>query len=117
MRFWGNPPRYALRAFGEAFEQGRSSAFRQTILEVYDYACAACSLRVRLNDGFSQVEAAHLVPFNVTRDDNPNNGLALCPNHHRAMDRFLIAPNGAGSEQRFCTNLPHRRPFVRWAAT
>jgi putative restriction endonuclease len=22
----------------------------------------------------------------------PNNGLALCPNHHRAMDRYLIAP-------------------------
>jgi putative restriction endonuclease len=38
------------------------------------------------------VEAAHLIPFNMTRDDNPNNGLALCPNHHRAMDRFLISP-------------------------
>jgi putative restriction endonuclease len=76
----------------EQFEQARSGAFRQTILEIYDYTCAACGLRVRLNDGFSLVEAAHLVPFNVTRDDKPNNGLALCPNHHRAMDRFLIAP-------------------------
>jgi putative restriction endonuclease len=76
----------------EEFEQARSGAFRQTILEVYDYTCAACGLRVRLNDGFSLVEAAHLVPFNVNRDDKPNNGLALCPNHHRAMDRSLIAP-------------------------
>ena len=76
----------------EDFEQARSGAFRQTILEVYDYTCAACGLRVRLNDGFSLVEAAHLVSFNLTRDDKPNNGLALCPNHHRAMDRFLIAP-------------------------
>ena len=33
-----------------------------------------------------------MIPFNVTQDDNPNNGLALCPNHHRAMDRFLISP-------------------------
>ncbi|SPE50773.1 hypothetical protein SBV1_1200001 [Verrucomicrobia bacterium] len=24
--------------------------------------------------------------------DRGNNGLALCPNHHRAMDRLLIAP-------------------------
>ncbi len=47
---------------------------------------------MRLNDGFSLVDAAHLIPFKVTRDDKPNNGLALCPNHHRAMDRFLIAP-------------------------
>ncbi len=76
----------------EEFEQARDCAFRRTILEVYDHTCAACGLRVRLGDGFSLVEAAHLVPFNVTQDDNPNNGLALCPNHHRAMDRFLIAP-------------------------
>ncbi len=76
----------------EKVEQARSCAFRETILGVYDYTCAACGLRVRLNDGFSLVEAAHLIPFNVTRDDQPNNGLALCPNHHRAMDRFLIAP-------------------------
>jgi putative restriction endonuclease len=84
------PPREL--QLNEEFEQARSGAFRQTILEVYDYTCAACGLRVRLNDGFSLVEAAHLVPFNVNRDDKPNNGLALCPNHHRAMDRFLIAP-------------------------
>jgi len=76
----------------EEFEQARSGAFRDTVLEIYDYMCAACGLRVRLNDGFSLVDAAHLIPFNVTRDDKPNNGLALCPNHHRAMDRLLIAP-------------------------
>ncbi|HEV2207825.1 MAG TPA: HNH endonuclease [Verrucomicrobiae bacterium] len=76
----------------ESFEQARSAAFRQVVLEVYDYMCAACGLRVRLGDGFSLVDAAHLIPFEVSRDDKPNNGLALCPNHHRAMDRNLIAP-------------------------
>jgi putative restriction endonuclease len=84
------PPRGA--ALNEEFEQARSGAFRVTVLEIYDFRCAACGLRVKLNDGFSLVEAAHLIPFNVTRDDKPNNGLALCPNHHRAMDRYLIAP-------------------------
>ena len=88
----------------EEVEQARSGAFRQTILEVYDYTCAACGLRVRLNDGFSLVEAAHLIPFNVTRDDKPNNGLALCPNHHRAMDRFLIGP---------CPDRKHRAGIWR----
>jgi putative restriction endonuclease len=88
----------------EVVEQARSGAFRQTILEVYDYTCAACGLRVRLNDGFSLVEAAHLIPFNVTRDDKPNNGLALCPNHHRAMDRFLIGP---------CPDRKHRAGIWR----
>ena len=31
-------------------------------------------------------------PFNVSRNDKPTNGMALCPNHHWAMDRHLIAP-------------------------
>jgi len=40
----------------------------------------------------SLVEAAHIIPFGVSRNDKPDNGLPLCPNHHWAMDRFLIAP-------------------------
>jgi putative restriction endonuclease len=40
------------------------------------------------------VDAAHLVPFAETHDDDPRNGMALCKNHHWAMDRFLIAPGG-----------------------
>lgn len=70
----------------------RDSAFRRAILEIYDYRCAACGVRVLLNHGICLVEAAHLIPFAVSRNDNPNNGLALCPNHHWAMDRHLIAP-------------------------
>jgi hypothetical protein len=38
------------------------------------------------------VQAAHLIPFSTSRNDNPTNGIALCPNHHWAMDRRLIAP-------------------------
>ena len=36
--------------------------------------------------------AAHLIPFSESRNDHPTNGLALCKNHHGAMDRNLIAP-------------------------
>ncbi len=71
---------------------GRDAAFRHTILEIYDYRCAACGIRVKISDDLSLVEAAHLIPFGVSRNDKPDNGLALCPNHHWAMDRFLIAP-------------------------
>jgi putative restriction endonuclease len=76
----------------ETFEQARSAAFRHTVLEIYDFMCAACGLRVRLDEDFPLIDAAHLIPFNESANDNPSNGLALCPNHHRAMDRFLIAP-------------------------
>ncbi len=76
----------------EVVERGRDAAFRRIILEVYDYRCAACGIRVLLESQISLVEAAHLIPFNVSRNDRPDNGVALCPNHHWAMDRLLIAP-------------------------
>lgn len=71
---------------------GRDGAFRHTILEIYDYRCAACGIRVKIDADLFLVEAAHIIPFGVSRNDKPDNGLALCPNHHWAMDRFLIAP-------------------------
>jgi len=78
----------------EELEFGRSPAFRRKILEIYDHQCAACGLRIRLPDGneVSFIDAAHLIPFSESRNDHPTNGLALCKNHHWAMDRDLIAP-------------------------
>ena len=70
---------------------GRDKAFRKLIIEVYDYRCAACGLRLHI-DNIVLVEAAHLIPWSETQDDNPRNGMALCRNHHYAMDRHLIAP-------------------------
>lgn len=78
---------------------GRNSAFRRKILEIYDCQCAACGLRIRLPqiDDLTFVDAAHLIPFSESRNDHPTNGLALCKNHHWAMDRFLIAPASDGT--------------------
>ena len=75
-------------------EIGRSPAFRRKILEIYDHQCAACGLRIKLPAAYdvSFIDAAHIIPFNVAPNDHPTNGLALCKNHHWAMDRFLIAP-------------------------
>ncbi|MBI4328136.1 MAG: HNH endonuclease [Chloroflexi bacterium] len=70
---------------------GRDAAFRRTILEVYDHRCAACGIRVLLGQE-ALVEAAHLIPFKLSRNDKPTNSVALCPNHHWAMDHSLIAP-------------------------
>lgn len=83
----------------EEMPPGRDGAFRRTILEVYDFRCAACGVRVLLDQSVSLVEAAHLIPFNVSRNDKPTNGMALCPNHHWAMDRHLIAPVPDGKKR------------------
>ena len=78
----------------DELEYGRSPAFRRKILEIYDHQCAACGLRIRLPSGndVSFIDAAHLIPFSESYNDHPTNGLALCKNHHWAMDRNLIAP-------------------------
>lgn len=75
-------------------EYGRSPAFRRKILAIYDHQCAACGLRIKLPAGndVSFIDAAHLIPFSISQNDHPTNGLALCKNHHWAMDRNLIAP-------------------------
>lgn len=79
---------------GDDVLPGRSSAFRRQVLEEYDYQCAACGLRIWLVEHeITFVDAAHLVPFSVTRNDHPTNGIALCKNHHWAMDQRLIAPD------------------------
>lgn len=71
----------------------RESAFRKIVVDAYDFQCAACGLRIKLPPGnLTFVDAAHIIPFENNHDDHPSNGMALCKNHHWAMDRFLIAP-------------------------
>lgn len=71
------------QAAEDAADYGRSPAFRRTILKIYDHQCAACGLRIRLPAGadVSFIDAAHLLPWNQSRNDHPTNGLALCKNH------------------------------------
>ena len=74
-------------------ESIRSPAFRRVVTKNYDYRCAATGIRILIpTTGESMVEAAHIHPFSEAGDDDPRNGLALCPNIHWAMDRNLISP-------------------------
>ncbi len=83
---------------------GRSAGFRRTILEIYDFQCAACGLRIRLREmnDLTFVDAAHLIPFGdreLGGNDHPSNGIALCKIHHWAMDQRVIAPTPDGQWQ------------------
>ena len=75
----------------EEDEAVRDLAFARVVKRAYHYQCAACGLRI-LFDGISLVDAAHIIPFAVSHDDDPCNGMALCKNHHWAMDQELIFP-------------------------
>lgn len=88
-----NPATIAPAAKEDTPAYVRDPAFRRVVTEIYDYRCAASGLRLVLDDGTPLVEAAHIHPFSEAGDDDPRNGLALTPNMHWAMDRWLIAPD------------------------
>lgn len=65
----------------------RDAAFRKIVISAYDYRCAFCGLRVISPLSEFIVDGAHIKPFAQFYDDQFNNGVALCKNHHWAFDR------------------------------
>lgn len=70
----------------------RDTAFRRVVTEAYDYRCAATGLRIIIPGEIIMVQAAHLIPYADSRDDDPRNGMALTPDLHWALDRNIISP-------------------------
>jgi len=65
----------------------RVRGFRQAVIEVYDFRCAACGLKINSPDSLCwEVEAAHIVPHGSYGRDDVFNGIALCRFHHWAFD-------------------------------
>ena len=69
----------------------RQPGFRRAVMRIYDYTCAVCELQILTLDGKSVTEAAHIVPFNETSNDDVRNGISLCKLHHWAFDEYLIS--------------------------
>lgn len=69
----------------------RTAGFRQAIMRIYDYTCAVCQLYVLTLDGESITEAAHIIPFKVSGNNDVRNGISLCQLHHWSFDRGLIS--------------------------
>jgi putative restriction endonuclease len=68
----------------------RSGLFKKLVPKVYNSTCCITGMRLESTFGHSFIDACHIIPFSVSHDDKVNNGLALCPNLHRAFDRGLI---------------------------
>jgi len=65
----------------------RTRGFRQAVIEVYDYKCAFCGMKIQTPNTLSwEVEAAHIVPNSEKGKDDILNGLSLCHMHHWAFD-------------------------------
>lgn len=69
----------------------RSGLFKRYIPQLYQDTCAMTGMRMRSTFKYNFIDACHIVPFAVTHDDRVTNGIALCPNLHRAFDRGLVS--------------------------
>ncbi|MFM2231185.1 MAG: hypothetical protein RL607_2443 [Bacteroidota bacterium] len=73
----------------------RGGVFKKKVPEIYDYTCCISGLKIETTADrtIQMIDACHIVPFSISRDDTIPNGISLCPNLHRAFDRGLITIN------------------------
>ena len=93
----------------------RSNGVRNVVLQAYDYRCAATGWRLIVPGAWGLIDAAHLIPYAETQNNDPRNGMALTPTLHRALDQNLIAP---GPDLKWHVSrvveprIPDNRPIV-----
>ncbi|HQB39959.1 MAG TPA: HNH endonuclease [Deltaproteobacteria bacterium] len=69
----------------------RDQAFRKVVTTAYDHRCALCGIRIVTPDGHTVVEAAHIVPWSKSRNDDIRNGMALCRLCHWGFDEGMLS--------------------------
>jgi putative restriction endonuclease len=79
----------AYQAPAEAQKKGREARFRLTVVGAYSYTCALTHYRLTTIAGASIVDAAHIHQFADSRNNEPQNGIALCKNAHWLFDNGL----------------------------
>lgn len=69
----------------------RNGLFRKLVPQAYDQTCAFTGWRVQTASGLSLVDACHIKPFSICKEDHIKNGISLSPNIHRAFDRGMLS--------------------------
>jgi putative restriction endonuclease len=75
---------------GHYHVEARSTGFRRVVVEAYNHTCDICGIRVVTPEGRTAVAASHIVPWSVSHNDDPRNGMALCGLHHWTFDQGMI---------------------------
>jgi len=68
----------------------RDQGFRRAVVRVYDHRCALCGVRMLTTEGHSVVDAAHIIPWSVSHNDDLGNGMALCCLCHWTFDEGMV---------------------------
>ena len=94
MPLW-DPMEVMARKGGKVRE--RDPKFRREVLREYEEHCAVCDHHLKLDDRLLGLEAAHIKWHSHEGPDEVQNGLALCPLHHRALDRGALGLKRRGN--------------------
>jgi len=71
-------------------DAARDQAFRKVVTKAYDHRCALCGIRIVTPDGYTVVEAAHIIPWSKSKNDDIRNGMALCRTCHWGFDKGML---------------------------
>lgn len=77
------------KALVDGKRKGRSARFQVRVVDDYRHTCALTGYRCFTADGASIVDAAHIVSWAKSQNDDLANGLALSKNAHWMFDRGL----------------------------
>jgi putative restriction endonuclease len=89
----------------------RDQGFRRAVVRIYNHRCAFCGVRMLTADGRTAVDAAHIIPWSISHDDDPHNGMALCGLCHWTFDQGLLGVSAQylmllSGELRITQNVP-----------
>jgi putative restriction endonuclease len=91
--------------------EARSAAFRRVVVDAYNHTCALCGVRIVTPEGRTAVAAAHIVPWRVSHNDDPRNGMALCGLHHWTFDQGIVSV-GTGYQIEVSPTVPRNEKAV-----
>jgi putative restriction endonuclease len=75
---------------GQGPREARSQGFRRVVIRSYDHRCALCGVRIITPEGHTVVDAAHIIPWSESQNDDIRNGMALCKLCHWAFDEGMM---------------------------
>lgn len=69
----------------------RNGLFKRLVPKLYQQQCSFTGMSLSSLYKHSFIDACHIIPFSHSQNDKVTNGIALCPNMHRAFDRGLLS--------------------------
>lgn len=71
--------------------EARCTIFKNSVPKIYEYTCAISRQKITTSTGIQMIDACHIEPWSVSKNDTIQNGISLTPTLHRAFDRHLIS--------------------------